>query len=265
VRLGSTRAFWRCVLNPARGLHVVGAANEPLPRKREGATEHLVHGFRSNYPIAFVLHNSANYGLTTGQASALTWQGQSTNWSPNGMPEHTLPSMDLIFSLEPTFVASGFTGDIKLMTRILVAAIQHRGFAFVDMLQACSTFNHSATQSYLLASLGCARRYWLVLRRRWSEDADHLASVLDASTHQPDTGQRLLRSGVSLMGDHDNVAIMELLWGSPMVRVVRYGDLTTNVRVDIGHHFINLRLEPCYDHDPYRAHPTRVIRARLDL
>jgi 2-oxoglutarate ferredoxin oxidoreductase subunit beta len=33
---------------------------------------HLVHGLRSNYPITFVLHNNANYGLTTGQASSLT-------------------------------------------------------------------------------------------------------------------------------------------------------------------------------------------------
>ena len=72
------------------------------------------------------------------------------NTSPNGIPEHTLVSMDLIFSLNPTFVARGFSGDIKLMTRILKAAIQHRGFAFVEMLQACPTYNHFATHEYLL-------------------------------------------------------------------------------------------------------------------
>src|SRR6202140_261905 len=43
-----------------------------------------------------------------------------------------------------------FSGDIKLMTQILKAAIQHRGFAFVDMLQACPTYNHFATHEYLL-------------------------------------------------------------------------------------------------------------------
>lgn len=111
---------------------------------------HLVHGLRSNYPITFVLHNNANYGLTTGQASALTWQRQPMNWSPNGIPERTLASMRFIFSLEPTFVARGFTGNIKLMTRILHTAIQHRGFAFVDLLQACPTYNHFATHNYLL-------------------------------------------------------------------------------------------------------------------
>ena len=111
---------------------------------------HLVHAIRSNYPIVFVLHNNANYGLTLGQASSLTWQGQPMNTSPNGIPEQTLPSMDFVFSLEPTFVARGFSGDIPQMTQIMKAALQHRGFAFVDLLQACPTWNHFATQTYLL-------------------------------------------------------------------------------------------------------------------
>lgn len=111
---------------------------------------HLVHAIRSNYPIVFVLHNNANYGLTLGQASSLTWQGQKMNSSPNGIPEHTLPSMDFVFSLEPTFVARGFSGDIPQMTEILKAAIRHQGFAFVDFLQACPTWNKFATHDYLL-------------------------------------------------------------------------------------------------------------------
>ncbi len=113
---------------------------------------HLVHGVRSNYPITFVLHNNANYGLTTGQASSLTWQGQPMNTAPNGIPEHTLNSMDFVFSLEPTFVARAFSGDIPQMTRIFKAAIEHQkhGFAFVDVLQACPTYNKFATHQYLL-------------------------------------------------------------------------------------------------------------------
>lgn len=111
---------------------------------------HLIHAIRSNYPIVFVLHNNANYGLTTGQASSLTWQDQTMNASPNGIPEHTLPSMDLVFSMQPTFVARGFSGNIPQMAEILQRAILHRGFAFVDMLQACPTYNHFATQTYLL-------------------------------------------------------------------------------------------------------------------
>ncbi len=112
---------------------------------------HLVHSIRSNYPIVFILHNNANYGLTTGQASSLTWQGQPMNTSPNGIPEQTLPSMDFVFSLEPTFVARGFSGNIDHMVEILKAAIQHNGFAFVDMLQACPTYNQFATHEWMMA------------------------------------------------------------------------------------------------------------------
>lgn len=113
---------------------------------------HLVHAVRSNYPITFILHNNANYGLTTGQASALTEQGQPMNASPNGIPEQTLNSMDFVFSLEPTFVARGFSGDIPQLTSIFKAAIGHQkyGFAFVDVLQACPTYNCFATHEYLL-------------------------------------------------------------------------------------------------------------------
>lgn len=111
---------------------------------------HLVHAVRSHYPIVFVLHNNGNYGLTTGQASSLTPQNQAMNTAPNGIPEMTLNSMDFIFSLEPTFVARAFSGDIKQMTSVLKEAIGHRGFAFVDMLQACPTYNHFATHTSLL-------------------------------------------------------------------------------------------------------------------
>lgn len=113
---------------------------------------HLVHGIRSNYPLTFILHNNGNYGLTMGQASAVTWQGQPMTASPNGIPEHTLNSMDFIFSLEPTFVARTFSGDIPHMTKIFKAAIEHQqhGFALVDVLQACPTYNHFATHEYLL-------------------------------------------------------------------------------------------------------------------
>lgn len=112
---------------------------------------HLVHAVRSNYRFTFVMHNNANYGLTTGQASALTWQNQPMNSSPNGIPEETLNSMDFVFSLKPTFVARGWSGDIPQMTKILEAAIRHRGFAYVDMLQACPTYNKFATHEWLLA------------------------------------------------------------------------------------------------------------------
>lgn len=111
---------------------------------------HLVHGLRSHYPITFILHNNANFGLTTGQASSLTWQDQPMNTSPNGIPEDTIRPMEFVFSLKPTFVARTWSGDIKQMTRVMKAAIKHRGFAFVDVLQACPTYNKFASHEWLM-------------------------------------------------------------------------------------------------------------------
>jgi 2-oxoglutarate ferredoxin oxidoreductase subunit beta len=113
---------------------------------------HLVHAIRSNYPITFILHNNCDYALTTGQASALTWQNQPMNSAPNGIPERTLNPMEFVFSLEPTFVARGFSGDIPQLTQILKAAIEHQryGLAYVEVLQVCTTYNHFMTQEFLL-------------------------------------------------------------------------------------------------------------------
>ena len=58
---------------------------------------HLVHAVRSNYNMTFILHNNANYGLTTGQASSLTPQGEKMNTAPLGTVEEPLNSMDFVF------------------------------------------------------------------------------------------------------------------------------------------------------------------------
>ena len=56
------------------------------------------------------------------------------------------------------------------------------------------------------------------------------------------------------MSDDHDVTIMKLFWGSSVIRVVRYGNLTPDIGVDVGHHLINLSLEACHDHDAYRLH-----------
>ena len=111
---------------------------------------HLVHAVRSHYDMTFILFNNGNYGLTTGQASAMTWQEQPMNTSPFGIPEDTLNSMDFVFSLKPTFVARSWSGNIKQMTEIIKAAVAHKGFSYVDILQACPTYNKFATHKWLM-------------------------------------------------------------------------------------------------------------------
>ncbi|MDP7247505.1 MAG: thiamine pyrophosphate-dependent enzyme [Candidatus Peribacteraceae bacterium] len=111
---------------------------------------HLVHAIRSNYNMTFILHNNGNYGLTTGQASSLTPRGEKMDMAPLGTVEEPLNSMDFVFSLNPSFVARGFNGNISQLTNILKSAIYHQGFSYVDVLQACPTYNKFVSHEYLL-------------------------------------------------------------------------------------------------------------------
>ncbi len=102
---------------------------------------HLVHGVRGNYNITFVLHNNLNYGLTKGQASPTTKKEMKMNSSIDGPTSELLHPMRFVLSLESTFAARTFSGDVTHMTSVLTEAIQHPGFSFVEVLQSCPTYN----------------------------------------------------------------------------------------------------------------------------
>ncbi len=124
----------------------------------DGATysegiNHFVNSVRNNFPITFFVHDNGNYGLTTGQASATTPQGAPRTANPAGPTASTLNPLDLAFALQPSFVARGFSGNIKEMVEIMKEAItwQEKGFGFVDLLQACPTYNKETTHMWYQA------------------------------------------------------------------------------------------------------------------
>jgi len=63
------------------------------------------------------------------------------NSSPYGVVEKRLNPIQLVLTLGATFVARGFTGNIKQLSEILKAALKHDGFAYVEILQHCPTYN----------------------------------------------------------------------------------------------------------------------------
>lgn len=121
----------------------------------DGATfsegiNHLIHAIRSNYNITFLLHNNSNYGLTKGQASSTTRQNVPMNISPDGVTADTLHALELVFSLQPTFVARGFSGNVNQLTELIKAGIQHQGFSFIEILQACPTYNEATPHEWYM-------------------------------------------------------------------------------------------------------------------
>lgn len=109
---------------------------------------HFVHAIRSDYNMVFLLHNNNNYGLTKGQPSATTPQGVSMNFAPDGSPYEPINVMDFALSLQPSFAARTFSGDVKQMAAIIQAALKHKGFALVEILQHCPSYNKATPHEW---------------------------------------------------------------------------------------------------------------------
>ncbi|NCO12098.1 MAG: 2-oxoacid ferredoxin oxidoreductase [Candidatus Pacebacteria bacterium CG_4_10_14_3_um_filter_34_15] len=111
---------------------------------------HLVHAVRGNYNITFVLHNNLNYGLTKGQASVTTKKNMKMNSSPDGTNSELLHPARFVLSLESTFVARSFSGDVKHMSKVFEQALDHKGFSFVEILQSCPTYNKETPHEWYM-------------------------------------------------------------------------------------------------------------------
>lgn len=110
----------------------------------------MCHAIRRNVNMVYVLENNGVYGLTKGQFSASADIGSK---SKRGEPNTQAPidPVMLALSIGATFVARSFSGDKAQLVPILKAALKHRGFALVDVISPCVTFNdhEGSTKSYL--------------------------------------------------------------------------------------------------------------------
>ena len=109
----------------------------------------LCHAIRRNVNMMYVLENNGVYGLTKGQFSASADIGSKSKKGEANVQPPIDPVL-LALSLGATFVARGFSGDKAQLVPILKAAVRHNGFALVDVISPCVTFNdHDAsTKSY---------------------------------------------------------------------------------------------------------------------
>jgi len=111
---------------------------------------HLCHAIRRNVNMLYVIENNGVYGLTKGQFSASADVGSKSKRGEANRMSPIDPAM-LALSIGATFVARSFSGDKEQLIPILKAAIAHRGFALVDVISPCVTFNdhNGSTKSYL--------------------------------------------------------------------------------------------------------------------
>ncbi|HTT73047.1 MAG TPA: thiamine pyrophosphate-dependent enzyme [Thermoplasmata archaeon] len=102
---------------------------------------HFVHAMRRNVDLTYVTMDNQIYGLTTGQASPTSTMGQKTKSTPLGVIENPIDPIALALAAGATYVARGFSGDVKQLTDLVAGGIQHKGFALVDVFSPCVTYN----------------------------------------------------------------------------------------------------------------------------
>jgi 2-oxoglutarate ferredoxin oxidoreductase subunit beta len=105
---------------------------------------HFVHTARRNHGITYLVHDNQVYGLTKGQASPTSDAGFVTGSTPEGAANPENPILMAIAS-GATFVARSFAGDINHLSDMIKRGLDHHGFAVIDILQPCVTFNHKNT------------------------------------------------------------------------------------------------------------------------
>ena len=108
---------------------------------------HFIHSCRRNMDMTYIIMDNEVYGMTKGQASPTTapdWT--NSKLTPQGSGIRPFQPAGLALSAGASFIARGFTGDPNGLAKILVSAIEHKGFSFIQALSPCPTFRPEQMQ-----------------------------------------------------------------------------------------------------------------------
>jgi 2-oxoglutarate ferredoxin oxidoreductase subunit beta len=146
IRVNGFNGLHGRAVPPASGIKIANKNLKVIIHSGDGDSygeggNHLIHGIRRNIDLAHFVHDNQIYGLTKGQGSPTTAQGQQTSLQFDGVRIQPLNPLAMAVSLDCSFVARGFTGDKKHLISLMKQAILHKGYALVDILQPCITFN----------------------------------------------------------------------------------------------------------------------------
>jgi 2-oxoglutarate ferredoxin oxidoreductase subunit beta len=109
---------------------------------------HFLAAIRRNIDITVLVHNNQVYGLTKGQASPTTGVGFVTKAQPDGVLSEPFNPIAVAVALRAGFVARSFSGAGGQLVDVIVQALNHKGFALVDILHPCVSFNKINTYAW---------------------------------------------------------------------------------------------------------------------
>jgi 2-oxoglutarate ferredoxin oxidoreductase subunit beta len=109
---------------------------------------HFLAAMRRNLTMTCLVHDNQIYALTKGQASPTTAQGQTTKFQPGGVPAMAFNPVAVAVTMDVPFVARAYAAEIDHLADLIVQAAGHPGFALVDILQPCVSFNPVNTYAW---------------------------------------------------------------------------------------------------------------------
>jgi len=106
---------------------------------------HFMNAIRRNVNLTLLVHNNKVYGLTKGQASPTSDMGMVTKVQRHGVVMESFNPLAVTLSLGAGFVARGFSGNEAQLSKLIQAGMKFKGFALIDILQPCVSFNQINT------------------------------------------------------------------------------------------------------------------------
>lgn len=114
---------------------------------------HTIHAIRRNIDITYIVMDNQIYGLTKGQTSPRSDAGFVTKSTPEGSIESALSVMEMALTAGATFVAQSFSTDLKDLTALIEAGINHKGFSLINVFSPCVTYNKVNTYDWFKENL----------------------------------------------------------------------------------------------------------------
>ena len=109
---------------------------------------HFVAAGRRNVDMTYIVFDNGVYGLTKGQASPTLKLGEKTKSLPTPNTNYNVNPIGLAVASGFTFVARGYSYDIKHLKDLIIQAVKHKGLSFLDVLQPCPTYNDINTRDW---------------------------------------------------------------------------------------------------------------------
>lgn len=101
---------------------------------------HLLHAAKRNTDISVLVFNNRNFALTVSQYSAVSPKGFVGSSTPKGSSEEPFNPLKMVFSAGGSFIARGYALKTDHLKDLIVKAVEHKGFSFLEILQPCTTF-----------------------------------------------------------------------------------------------------------------------------